>query len=409
MQLSLLQSRLLASLAASLFILALYLFLFSPNFALAAELANQPAIHLDGEFERSPDLGISYEPDFGLFDRGIIGRAPPGVRALGNNAPVTMNVEPGKTECFMVEQGALFSRDLVDSGKDSFIPRDDGTKDDRSSVSGLQPRANSWKIVYLSVNTCLQPQVGSSNATSQSPSQLSVYVSNSSEITCPNPTSDKAKVESKVFDEGAVMYKINATGDTYIGVSAPELSPGNTGVYHFEIAASFEEFYHAYDDNPQSQELSWIDSDSNSALLFSRNLTQDYDRANQIMKDGPPYELYVENTDSNAINGLKRSICGLRKNAQISANRDGDGQSNNLVQTTLTTRGPGGLPKQQFYFMGLNASSVYSGILVKARNRTSGSKRQEGISNGGGTVLNSLDFWTSSGMFRHGTDMLANI
>ena len=393
MQLSLLQSRLLASLAASLFVLLLYLFLFSPNFALAAELPVQPPILLEERLERSNDLALTYEPDFGLFDRGILGRAPPGVRALDNNAPVTLNVELGKTECFMVEKSAIFSRDVVGSDTADFIPGNDG-----DGAAGLKPRANSWRTIYLSVNTCLQPQVISSNATLLSPPQLTVSVTNSSDITCPGPTSDKAKVQSKVFDEGAVMYQINATGDVYIGVSAPEASAGLSGVYSFEIATSFQEFYHSYDDS-NSAELLWMDSDSTSVLLVTRNLTQDYDRANQVLKEGPPYELFVDNSDSKAINGLRHSICGLMKNAQIAATKDGDGKSNNLVKTMLTTRGPGGLPKQQFYFMGLNSSSSYSGILVKARNRTSsGSKRQDGPPNGGGTVFNATDFQTLSGM-----------
>lgn len=394
MQLSLLQSRLIASLAASLFILVLYLVLFSPNFALAAELDSAHVIRLDRPLERSEDGGLSYEPDFPPFDRSIVGRAPPGVTALGNNVPMTMNLQPGSTECFMVEQSTIASRDTED-GDD--LDRD-VLGEDENGLPELKRRADSSKTIYISVNTCLQPQKVSGSAPSIPP-QLTLYVSNSSDITCPNAaTNGSSHVQSKALKEGAAVYKIQMTGDVYIGVSAPNISTNFTGVYNFEIAASLEEYFHQIDESGLSQ-LLWMDSDSTSALLVSRDLTRDHSRAQQVMDAGPPYELFVENNESPSIDGLRHSICGLANNAQISANRAGNGKLNNLVRIGMTTRGQGGFPKQQFYFTGLNASSSYWGILYKARKASSNPKRQEDASRGGGTVFAATQFNTSSGRF----------
>ncbi|CAM1508481.1 Fc.00g053290.m01.CDS01 [Cosmosporella sp. VM-42] len=374
MALSPLQSRLAASLAASVIVLVLYLLLFSPNLALAAELPVKQAIRFDEPLQRRDDLDLSYSPNFNLFDRSILGRAPPGVTALTNNAPITINLPAGTTECFMIENSTIFGQD-------------NKARNDMQHTK----RASSSRTIYLSVNTCLQPQKVSSK--SPNPPQLTVYFSDSSDITCPDASKDRKKIDSQVFDEGAVMYTINATGDVYIGVSAPNITTDLTGVYNFEIAMSFDEFYHNYDGQAPA-ELLWMDSDSTSVLLLTKNLTQDYSRANQVMIDGPPYELFVQNDDWHYIDGLRHSICGLEKNAQFLSDKN---NVNSLIRTGLTTRGPGGLPKQQFYFLGLNSSSSYTGILVKMRNDTSDGKKRDGSVGGGGTIFNATEFQTLSG------------
>ena len=89
MQLSQLQSRLAASVLATCFLILLYLALFTPHFALAAEISpSTPLLILRDDItptnERHEALRIRvlrYEPAFETFDRSILGRAPEGVTA----------------------------------------------------------------------------------------------------------------------------------------------------------------------------------------------------------------------------------------------------------------------------------------------------------------------------------------
>ncbi|KAF7551551.1 hypothetical protein G7046_g7701 [Stylonectria norvegica] len=388
MQLSPLQSRLAASLAASLMVLALYLLLFSPNFALAAELAPRSVVRFE-PLALGDGTHLSYEPDFALFDRDIVGRAPPGVTALNNNAPDTRNLPPGTTICYMVDKSVIFGRDVTGGpgSEDRF-----SIEDNESRALQMLPRESTSKTIYLSANTCLQPDRASPDAP-LTPPQLTVYVSNTSDITCPDASKGISKLQWNLFDEGAVMMNINATGDIYIGIAAPNITTNFTGVWNFEVAISFDDYYHRYEGN-SSSDLLLMDSDSSSVLLVTKNMTEDQSQTQQIMSQVPPYSLFLENNKSSTIEGLRHSVCGLELHSQIMANRE---NLNGMAKTVMTTRGPGGLPKQQFYFMGLNASSSYSGILVKNVNDTSDRKRQAGSVGGGGTVFSPTQFSTLSG------------
>lgn len=330
----------------------------------------------------------AYEPSFGLFDKGIVGRAQSGVTALRNNVPESLNLSPGQTACYVVEKETIF-------GDDGPSRRQaDTTKDDSDSDSDSEKVQNTRKV-YLSANTCLQPRSTQGDKPTAQPGQLTITISDSEDGGCARSLSDVPEEQRKQFEEGAVMFQANASRDLYVGIMAPDVDNSSfASVYNFELAASLDTYYHTYSEG-NSSELLWMDSDSSAVLLVTRDLTSDPSQFQQVMKAEPPYALYAENEARNYTGGLRASVCGLKNNAQILANGKGDGMLNQLCRTGMTTRGPGGLPKQQFYFDGLNATSKYTGILYKPPS-TSG-KRDENSSGGGGTIFPSVSFQTVQG------------
>ena len=397
MQLSPLQSRLAASLAASLFLLVLYLLLLAPKVAFAAELP----LDADGLRDAPHDIDSVlhgkplYEPDFDLFDRGIIGRAPPGVATLENNKPRALNLEPGTTACYLVEKSTIFG---LDGSGNALKSADTG---DSSTTSGAspQPSNRASKTLYISANACLQPHIAGSDGKSPKPPQLILSVTNSTEAGCGKFSTNPKDAGVTLFEEGAATYSLNATGDIYVGITALNVSSDFEGVYNFEVAASLTDYFHRYQKGGTA-ELLWMDSDSTSALLVTRTLTENKADVQYILDQELPYELFVSNKDSTATDGLKHSACGLQHTAQITANNLSNKSLNSPAKTAITLRGPGGLPRQQFYFVSLTPSSSYSGILVKKPNVTAYEKRQVGASGPGSVVFEATEFQTVSSRAR---------
>jgi calcium channel MID1 len=320
-----------------------------------------------------------------------------------NNVPIPMNIQPGASICYVVDKSVILSGHPSTGSSSSKLElkrdvdlheRDDG---DNKSPSGSPSSGGSPRVLYLSANTCLQPR-SASNATAVPP-QLRIYVSTSSKDGCADVTKPPAGVQSAVFEQGAVMYNLNATDDVYVTIAAPNVTKDFQGIYNFEIAASVDDYYYTYND--ANGQLLWMDSDATSALLQTAALTSNVKQISSIMEAGPQYEMYVQGNKAPILNGLMRSACGLNNAAQIASKRLDNGQMNNneLVRSKLYDKGPGGWPRQQFYFEGLNSSSSYSGILLIPGNSTAGSKREStGVVRGGGTVFPPTSFDTSAGM-----------
>ncbi|KAI9158767.1 Calcium influx-promoting protein ehs1 [Paramyrothecium foliicola] len=349
---------------------------------------------------RGSGLPPMYEPEFSLFSRDVIGRAvPPNLRTLKNNEPFTTNLDAGKMNCYKVEKSMLFGTDQTEARNElrAIVPNDQITTED-TDVPLLARQATTTKTIYISANTCLQPRRASSaDNTTSSPPQLWLSISTNGEDGCPDPSQNKPGVQSMSFDQGAAMLRADVDGDVYIGIQAPEITADFEDVYNYEIAVSVDTFFHNYDNS--SAELLWMDSDANSVLLMTKSLTQDRNEITSIMKQAPPYELFIQNDRAPALEGMLHSVCGLTKFAQIAANRDGNGQQHDLIRSTMTTRGPGSMPKQQFYLEGLNASSAYTGVLVRLPSESVLSPRQDGsgIAGGRGTVFGTTAFQTLSG------------
>lgn len=390
MQLSPLQSRLVASLAATFCLLVLFSLLLVPKGAVAHEFLHEsfltsstrPDLASFEEDGHSPDSQISsYEPILNFLGRSILGRAGDTI-PLENDKPLAFNIQPGGAPiCYIIKKGSLGNS--TSQGK-QVQPRQ--TDDDNNERTGQEVKN---ATIYISANTCLQPIVQSGGKRSKPP-QLILFLSNGTEAGCPqvtsNPKGHLARgFTSHTFEEGAVRVSANATSDIYIGLYAPNITDSFEGSYDYQVAASSTEYFHQYQSNEtEGAKLLWMDSDSTAALLITRNLTTEASEARRIWSEDPPYQLYVSGQDWPMLDGLHHSACGLERNALVGANKEGTAKNNGMVKTSMTLRGPGGMPKQQFYVVGLNATTSYSGVLVQPANVTVNSKRQ---ANGGGQSL----------------------
>ena len=408
MQLSPLQSRLAASVVASCLLIILYLTLFTPHFAVALELEESSPVFFDDlDFAPNPapqsPANLDYEPDFAPFDRSILGRAPTGVTGLANNEAIPMNVIAGTTQLFMFTVSSSNGREAAEGPLElrseqsaSQTPGDSTEVDESNPAPNNQDehsieKRQSSRRVYISANTCKQPQpVGPVRTTQQAP-QLTLYVSTSPSNPSPGPMASADSQTVVEFTEGAVMYDMTARGDVYIGVSAPNVSKEFQGAYNFRIAVSTDMYFYSYNAENDAA-LNWVDSDAQGALLITHNLTRSSNpRLQQKIMAEKPYVIFAQNTNDSSINGLKLSYCGLQNYAQIAATKSG--QFASMVETGMTKRGQGHLPKQQFYFSGLNSSSNYVGILAREGNSTASGN---GVAGGGGHVIRATNFSTKS-------------
>lgn len=419
MHLSPLQSRLAASLMASCLLILLYLVLFPPNFALAAEL-NEALPAISDDLDSAADLagpgplGPTYEAEFSAFDRSIIGRQTRDLITLTNDEPLPMNVEQGVTQPFVFllprvsERKAEGDRlelrreyDLSGEGH-AGAGASTGAADDeegREEEGQDYEKRQAAQRVYISANTCLQPQPVDPSKTTEDPPQLVLYVSTSPDNTAPGPLADEATQHKEDFKEGAVAYNITTDREVYIGIHAPD-SETFSGTYNVRIAASTDSYYYTYGgENDPGPFL--IDSDSHGALLITNNLTNSKDpKVEAAIMQTQPYVLFAHNTKDRAINGLMYSYCGLYNYAQIAATKDE--RQTGTVRTSMTTKwGKGNLPKQQFFFSGLNFSTTYFGIL--AVDGADGGKlgKRQTASERGPQVFKAMNFTTKSG--RHPT------
>ncbi|KAI1367430.1 stretch-activated Ca2+-permeable channel component-domain-containing protein [Xylaria arbuscula] len=405
MQLSPLQSRLAASVIASFFVVILYLFLFTPQLAFAAELPQSPnTVDQEGPFYDVEDATEwidvrtpSYDPGFSLFDPSIIGRVSDGAAPLKAGDPTTSNINPGDTIAYVFEAASVSGRSAQEHDTTLELRRslndtpgfDEGESDggDELRDEDLIRRQTPSRTLYVSVNTCNQPGRISPDQTSMDPPQLTLFVSTSNKNTSPGPGGDESAQKTIVFDEGAVMYNASLDSDVYFSISAPQVSEkyfDTTLPYNYEVAVSLDGYYHSYDIEAQPN-LYWVDSDASSSLLTTQNLTSSPDE----VVSTPPYAVFVQNKDNLGINGIRKSYCGLKSWAQIRPLQDGGSQAT----TGLRQGGDNNLTMQEFYITGLNASTDYSGIVV-LNTSLSLSKRQESGTGGGVVVYDGVDFST---------------
>ena len=426
-KLSPLQSRLAASLVACVLVLLLYLTLSSSHFAYALDVDSiRPEDHnherlltpyiLDGELDDIERREVQYEAEFFGFDRSIIGRAPSWVDAtIDNNNFYQDNVPQGTTRYYMFanssvwgklsgpSQGLPSSRLRKRSWIDpegyldkSTVDSEGGVitdNDDEAEDFELRPRQQTTRTVYITINTCLQPDgpTGSNGV----PGQLVLYVSQSAQ----NPMSvagqsDNGWQNGQMVEAvgGFANITLEASGDVFMAVYAPT-TEGFVNPYNFEIAASIDAPFHYY--NNSQPNLYLVDSDSSSALLVTNNLTFSTNGSvyDAWMNLPPPFVIFAANQNLSGFAGIQNSYCGLEKYAQIAGTVGG--VRNSDVQTSMTSTTSGPFPKQQFYVQGLNSSSLYNGILAMTGNSTASGN---GVVGGGGQVWQTMSFPTQSGI-----------
>lgn len=349
----------------------------------------------------------SYQPHFSGLDRAIVGRAPTGINTLENNVPGGLNIEIGQTQHWVFPKEILFGpkapatpslpflvkrrdRDALNDGDDVMLEEQINSGD--QEASGIEPDGGAnIRTVYITLNTCLQPSTNKSDIKTSSP-QLELYASQAQDNQLPGPGGPGNKQTVLKATGGLARLDLEATGPVYLGVSAPATSDFR-GIYNYEIAASIDAPYHVL--NGPGPNLYLIDSDTDSALLITDNMTDanpDDDAYKQWAGAKPPFIMFAHNANESSIQGLESSYCGLKNHAQISAG--GSRETLQGVDVSMTTRGLGNKPKQQFYIKGLNGSSSYYGFLAIQGNSTA---EGPGVVGGGGMIWPAMNFKSKSG------------
>ena len=416
MQLTPLQLRLVASLTGSIPVFALYWLLTIPNFAVAQELSFGSDVNvnvdaglvLDQHLDELSELGPAYEPEFGLLDRSIIGRAADEAIPIKTNRLETSDLVPGSSRCYVLPRMDIYSNRNSEKRQTDSEEEQDGEDDETISEEERERRqASQRKTVYLSASTCVQPGWKSRSDQSRTPPQLKLLASTTREKACrsnPSTVDDDKWVD---FEQGLATLSVQAeNGPVYLTVAAPKIPDDFDGIYNVEVAVSLKSFVHDYDRGSQaSRELLWMDSDSTAALLATGDILFLGSDSEKVMNRDPPYELYVENSAWPVFGGIQRSLCGMRQQALISANKDGNGRLGDLVRTKMSMLGKS--PAQQFYFEGLNQSSSYNAVLIQVAGLSEedgDSKRQEGVGevpgSSGFMAFAPTNFTTNTGMSR---------
>ncbi|KAI9689449.1 MAG: stretch-activated cation channel mid1 [Bathelium mastoideum] len=403
-----LQSRFAASMLASIIILVIYYMLSNPHFAYAAELDSIQ--NQDHNHHRLPEDLVVNEVHWGE-DEDKAGHEPVDEKelrtrrekrqddasSLDNNVPADGTIKPGALNQYKFSNSTIFGP-AGEKGAGFPSPMFTGSSNQADNGSGLaqvaSPRNAEWtsqitsdesRKVFISITTCSQP----SSSNGSPPPQLTLYVSTSPN---PGPTNHLYIIP---LTEGWGSANLTGTGDIYMAVQAPNEPSSVTSEWSYQLAASIDGFYHSYSD---SQSLLLLDTDSDSALFVSNNLTNEgFGNASWqewMSMWPPPFTLFAHNINDSSIDGIRYSYCGLQKYAQIQPDAAESGQLvSSMTTKPVGTWGSGPEPKQQFYLNNLNGSSTYWGVMAMSGNSTQSGK---GVVNGGGQVWRFMEFTTKS-------------
>ena len=320
---------------------------------------NRPLLNTALEVDAGHDLK-RYEPEFAGADRSIIGRAVDPIRTLGNNAPGTLNITQGDWQYWTFPNKTLFgAKSPQTPGLPSYL--------EGQNVS-LPPGDPSEIELYISLTTCRQPLAKDPDSDGP-PDQLKLYISTSSNRQRPDESDPAVPIE-----EGFGSLNISVKNDVYFGVHAPA-NESYDGVYNYQLTASIDGFFAS---SYSYSNLYFVDSDSNSSLLYSKNTTNITNSSDPVFRQWmdqlPAFSLFLQNQKAPSMMGLQKSVCGLQNLAQI--------QGPQNVENFMTAAGDG-LPKQQFYVKNLNRSSTYHAVIAMIGNSTNNGL---GVVGGGGTV-----------------------
>ncbi len=343
----------------------------------------------------------TYEPSFAGLHRSIIGRVPGDVEELANNVPMKKNIQQGQSQNGVFRKEILFRPTSAGTSTPLLFestPRDQikesisgDVSDERMSHDSLkrQEGLQGNRLLYFSLAICDQPSWKDQSSGNGPPPPLTVYISLSPDKKNPGPGKYDFSFETK---DGWGAKRVGASNDVFFTVKADE-NPNLEGSYNYELTASTDELYAAYNshrnfpNNETEDYFVHVESDSTSALFVSSNIMMDSPSTSL-----PPYSMFVYSKDDPTVVGIQRSFCGLRNHVQIKGNLLND-PSASAVETRLIGLDKGE-KRQQFYVTGLNASSEYNAVLAIDGNYTSDGG---GVVRGGGTVGEFLSFRTKSG------------
>lgn len=338
-----------------------------------------------------------YEPQFASAESVVVARQTENINVLGNSEPERFSMDPGTIAFF------AFTVDGLTTRTESREP------DLKRSLSAQQQSPNpalenvfkrqTTPTAFISANICRHPEVSAG----KEPEALRLIVSYD-----PNdqfPDSTKATTQTVIFFEGSAMQSISlSNGPVHFSIEAPPMAEGDfSGQWNLEVAVSDAGWYHSYtedstnkDDRSTNSGMLWaVGVDGGSALLMTKNLTESSTEAGAFMTSGPPFTLFVDASDSNHLDGVRRSFCGLQNYATIASVKN-DRPTEQMLMS-MTTRGLGNLPKQQFWFGGLNSSTSYTGILVRSKQTNVEKRQASGSSTSAVQVFPEFQFQTTEG------------
>lgn len=307
--------------------------------------------------EASEGLGLGIRGSGGKRDTEIL-------RGLGNGVPGRYNLQSGDINYWVLEPNELFGDDL--NARDE-LRRRDGRHLKRQDQPPIE--------LYLTFNTCLQPQPNAALPDFQRPTgpppALELFMSNSSDNRTPGPAATTKPQTSIPVVGGFASLTMKATGSIWVAVYAPRVSNINQWqeVWNYELVLSTTKPYHGY---VEDQFLYLVDTDNSAALFITGNMSttsaseggidEDVDGSDLLARP-PPYTMYAQNTGvSSRFSGLERSYCAVSQLAQVRPSS---------LDSSMTARGLGNLPKEQFHLRELNRSSTYLAFLARPGSKNS--------------------------------------
>lgn len=418
-----LQSRLLASAIATCLLVTILVFFPPHRFVYAAEIpvpghvqytgleeSTLPSTLLDDlssggdqQIEEERSDGV-YAPDFSYFDRSLVGRQQSDVEKLNNDQKKETDINPGSTKNFVFEKSQLGGKRarslLAESPAVRGLENTSGEESTHAGVLSEEDLAEEEELrkrqagsqVWISANSCRQPEPTVNLITGDIP-QLTLYVSTSSKNTKPGPSATNDLAHDPIpFVGGYANFSVQTDTDLFIGVSAPSLTQGWNGSWNFEVAASVDGYFHRYNDT--NQFIYMIDTDSDSALFITYNLTKDNNSTDEVerwKKMKSPFTMYTfPNGTWTPVTGLERSYCGLKEQFNTT--------NNITVESSITTKFGQGLPKGQFHVQGLENGKTYTGFLAVSGSDEDLQLPDEGVVRGGGQVFQQFSWTTKAGM-----------
>ena len=382
-----LQSRLAASLVASVCLVFLYLSLSSPRFAYAVEIDSR----IPPDHNHPIVFETAFDDDFDFIndppEDSLVIKRQASTRELFNNAPQNLNIEPGTNQTWFLSKSTIEGP----FGEQGTGLPGEAKVEDVEAHAELKRRQGS-RTLYITLNTCLQPTSPNLRRDTDAviPPQLQMFLSTSADNRNPGPgtTQEQRIVEVK---GGYALATVTADDDVYIGVAAPNTTSFN-GEWNYEIAASIDAPFHSV--NMESPNLFFVDGDYHAALLITNDTTEASSNStiyqDWMKLNPPPYGMFAHSESDRSILGVQYSYCGLQNAADIVANLK-NVQNQNVAG--MTNRGIGGKPKEQFYITALNKSSTYFGFLAMEGNSTSSGSSVIG---GGGKVWAAMNFTTKA-------------
>ena len=341
-----------------------------------------------GPLEPVDAAALLYESDFPGVVRSIVGRqSDASATELNNNKPGSGTISPGQTQYWKFPADELHK---PISDEEPLLPAFGRQEDDADAPPdyGELKRRDDEPWLHVTLSTCSQPLPASARA-GQPPPPLNLLVSWKNPKPGTGPSADTSVVP---LNEGYARYDNQMSSDLFIAIQAPSAG-GYSGSYTYELAGSIDTPFAEYKDYPFHHA---IDTDSGAGLFITSNLTDENDtpKIQEWLKLGPRFSIFVHNANDTQFSGIRRSFCGVKRNALLWGGFDAANSLTNLNVTSGMTTVGGGAAKQQFLAQGLNKTTTYSVILGLETNY---SATGAGHPTGGGTLWRSINVTTKAG------------